>query len=76
KSSYGSHPHEHGVFIVRGKGKIRGKDEEHVLSPGLGVFVPGDEEHQWINESTTEPFGFICVVPRGAEKEAKPPCFR
>jgi quercetin dioxygenase-like cupin family protein len=76
KSSYGSHSHEHGVFIVRGRGKIRGKEEEHPLYPGLGVFVPGNEEHQWVNESTVEPFGFICVVPKGAEKEAKPPCFQ
>jgi quercetin dioxygenase-like cupin family protein len=37
------------------------------------VFVPGDEEHQWINISS-EPFGFVCVVPKGAEAESKPPC--
>jgi quercetin dioxygenase-like cupin family protein len=74
KSSNGHHPHEHEVFIVAGKGIIKGASSESELIPGMGVFVPGDEEHQWINASTVEPFGFICVVPKGAEKESKPPC--
>jgi quercetin dioxygenase-like cupin family protein len=74
KSSYGHHSHEHEVFIVQGKGKIKGQYPEKELNPGTAVFVPGDEEHQWINASETDPFGFICVVPSGAEAESKPPC--
>jgi quercetin dioxygenase-like cupin family protein len=74
RSSNGHHPHEHEVFIVAGSGYIKGESEENKLVPGMGVFVPGDEVHQWINASETEPFGFICVVPKGAEKESKPPC--
>ncbi|MEE9306877.1 MAG: cupin domain-containing protein [Spirochaetia bacterium] len=66
KSSYGKHPHEHEVFVVQGKGKIVGENIEEQLKPGMAVFVPGNEEHQWIN-TETEPFGFICVVPKGAE---------
>ena len=73
KSSYGSHPHEHEVFIVKGKGKIKGADYKKELKPGMAVFVPGDEEHQWINIGN-DFFGFICVVPAGAESEYKPPC--
>ncbi|MBN1298269.1 MAG: cupin domain-containing protein [Actinobacteria bacterium] len=71
KSSYGKHPHEHEVFTIKGEGKIKGMDYEEVLKPNLAVFVPGDEEHQWINTGN-EPFGFICVVPKGAEAESKP----
>jgi quercetin dioxygenase-like cupin family protein len=74
QSSYGQHPHEHEVFVVQGKGKIKGQYPEKDLVPGMGVFVPSNEEHQWINASESEPFGFICVVPKGAEKESKPPC--
>ncbi len=74
KSSYGKHPHEHEVFVVKGNGKIKGLYPERELLPGTAVFVPGNEEHQWINGSETEPFGFICVVPKGAEAESKPPC--
>jgi len=75
KSSYGHHPHEHEVFIIAGKGLAKGLFPDIELIPGMAVFVPGDEEHQWINASETEPFGFICVVPKGAEKESKPPCW-
>jgi len=74
KSSYGQHPHEHEVFVVSGEGRITGVFPETHLRPGMAVFVPGGEEHQWLNHSSTEPFGFICVVPKGAEAESKPPC--
>jgi len=78
KSSSGHHPHEHEVFVAAGRGKIVGRHSngdayECDLAPGMAVFVPGDEEHQWINMSS-EPFGFVCVVPKGAEAESKPPC--
>jgi quercetin dioxygenase-like cupin family protein len=72
-SSYGSHPHEHEVFIIKGKGVIKGKDSRKELKPNDAVFVLGGEEHQWLNTGN-EPFGFICVVPKGAEAESKPPC--
>jgi quercetin dioxygenase-like cupin family protein len=74
KSSYGHHLHEHEVFVVAGEGRIRSADGEKELRPGLAVFVAPDEEHQWINASSDEPFGFVCVVPKGAEAELKPPC--
>ncbi|MBN2594744.1 MAG: cupin domain-containing protein [Sedimentisphaerales bacterium] len=74
KSSYGRHTHEHEVFVVEGKGSIRLKDGQEKLRPGLAVFVSGGEEHQWINTSKTKPLGFVCVVPKGAEAELKPPC--
>ncbi|HUI71317.1 MAG TPA: cupin domain-containing protein [Spirochaetia bacterium] len=78
KSSAGHHPHEHEVFVVAGKGRIVGTHADgHPytldLEPGMAVFVPGNEDHQWINSSTA-PFGFVCVVPKGAEAESKPPC--
>jgi len=72
RSSYGHHPHEHEVFIVRGEGKIKGSGLEMNLKPGQAVFVPSDEEHQWINTNRDEPLGFVCVVPKGAEAELKP----
>jgi quercetin dioxygenase-like cupin family protein len=74
QSSYGRHPHEHEVFVVKGRGIVKGKDSENKLTPGMAVFVLPDEEHQWINTSTKQPFGFVCVVPKGAEAESKPPC--
>jgi quercetin dioxygenase-like cupin family protein len=74
RSSDGSHPHEHEVFVVQGQGILKGSGGETRLKPGMAVFVPGHEVHQWINASAHEPFGFVCVVPQGAEAESKPPC--
>ena len=74
RSSDGSHPHEHEVFVVKGQGVIKGPGSEMRLKPGMAVFVPGHEVHQWINSDKNEPFGFVCVVPKGAEAESKPPC--
>lgn len=73
RSSHGSHPHEHEVFVVKGQGIVKHPDGETRLTPGMAVFVPGDEVHQWMNTSADESFGFVCVVPKGAESESKPP---
>jgi quercetin dioxygenase-like cupin family protein len=73
RSSDGSHPHEHEVFVVKGQGVVKGPGGATPLQPGLAVFVPGGEAHQWVNASADEPFGFVCVVPKGAEAESKPP---
>lgn len=72
-TSFGHHPHEHEVFVLTGKGHIKGAYPERELLPGTAVFIPGDEDHQFINASTTDPFTFICVVPKGAESDSKPP---
>ncbi|MBN1509755.1 MAG: cupin domain-containing protein [Sedimentisphaerales bacterium] len=74
QSSLGSHPHEHEVFVVKGEGVVKGPDGQTRLTPRMAVFVPGNEVHQWINTSKKEPFEFVCVVPKGAEAESKPPC--
>ena len=73
-TSHGHHPHEHEVFIVKGKGQVLGGDTKSNLYPGVAVFIPGNEVHQFFNGSETEPLGIICVVPKGAEAESKPPC--
>ncbi len=79
KSSSASHPHEHEVFVVKGRGILQGiKDGqpcEIELCPGQAVFIPGDEEHQWLTPYG-ESLGIICVVPKGAESEVKPPSLK
>ena len=76
-SSQSKHPHEHEVFVVKGKGILQGEENgesyEVELSAGQAIFIPGNEEHQWLNPYD-EPLGIICVVPKGAEAESKPPC--
>jgi quercetin dioxygenase-like cupin family protein len=77
-SSSAQHPHEHEVFVVKGRGILQGKNNgnayEVELVPGQAIFIPGNEEHQWVNPYD-EPLCIICVVPKGAEAESKPPCW-
>ena len=60
-----SHPWEHEVYILSGKGIARRKDGQSEVGPGSFVYVPPDEEHNFENAGT-EPFAFLCVIP--AEK--------
>ena len=75
-SSSASHPHEHEVFVVKGRGILQGVRDgqpcEIELRPGQAIFIPGGEDHQWLTPYD-EPLGIICVVPKGAEAEVKPP---
>ena len=77
-TSYGKHAHEHAVYITRGKGKVKGLVNgtmgEKELRAGVAVFIPGNEEHQFVNDLVYEPLGIVCIVPKGAEAEFKPPC--
>jgi quercetin dioxygenase-like cupin family protein len=74
-----SHSHEHEVYVVSGHGlltgKRKGRDYQTELRAGQAIFIPGNEEHQWLT-----PFGeglaMICVVPKGAESESKPEAVR
>lgn len=75
------HPWEHEVFVVKGTGKIKLENGEFLLEPNTAVFVPANEQHQFINISPKENFEFICVVPKGtrpvpedcaAEPQGKP----
>lgn len=56
------HAHDHGVIILRGKGKVLLGEKETEISFGDVVYVPPNELHQFKNTGD-EPFGFICVIP-------------
>lgn len=61
-----SHPHDHGVMILRGRARVTLGEEVHELGEGDVVYVEGDEQHCF--EALDDgPFGFVCVVaPRGS----------
>jgi len=71
KSSSGKHQHEHEVFILGGHGRVISDCEEHVLEPGMSVYVKRNEYHQWQNDSDFESFRFICIIESGAEDFVK-----
>lgn len=61
-TSLDSHPHDHGVYVIHGAALLRLGDEEHEISTGDVVYIPGNEVHQFFALGD-EPFGFLCVVP-------------
>ena len=56
------HAWEHEVFVLGGKGVVKGKDGERPLQEGSVVFVPGNEKHQFVNTGDGV-LRFICLIP-------------
>jgi len=56
------HPHDHGVFILHGRARVRLGSEEVEVGPRDVVYVPGNELHQF-QAIGDEPLGFLCVIP-------------
>jgi quercetin dioxygenase-like cupin family protein len=57
------HPQEHEVIVLHGKGKVQIADKVFEVKPFDAAFIEGNELHQFSNDST-EPFGFICIIPK------------
>jgi quercetin dioxygenase-like cupin family protein len=67
KSPHHSHDFPHLVKIESGKGILKDSaGNEHPLQPGDYVYIDNNEDHQLINKGS-EPFDFICIVPRRGE---------
>ncbi len=64
-----SHPWEHEVFILKGKGKLRVEEEEREFQYGDAIFVPPNLIHQFKNNAEDELL-FLCLIP------AEQVCFR
>lgn len=60
-SSREHHRHEHVVYVLHGRGKVRLGDRLESIGPGDIVYVAPDELHQFSNDGT-EPLGFLCIV--------------
>jgi len=57
-----SHPWEHEVFVLSGRGVVLGGEGETQIAKDSVVFVPPDEHHCFVNNGD-EPLRFICVIP-------------
>ena len=56
-----SHPYEHEVFIINGKGTLEVDGKAFPLNPGDVAYVPPDAPHCF---RTEEPMEMICVIPK------------
>ncbi|MBN2124559.1 MAG: cupin domain-containing protein [Deltaproteobacteria bacterium] len=57
-----SHSGEHEVFILEGKGVMKGREEEFPIAPGSVVFIPSHEPHQLSNPGP-EVMRYLCMIP-------------
>jgi quercetin dioxygenase-like cupin family protein len=70
-SAFESHPHQHGVVVTHGRGRVLLGDQWSDIGPGDAVFVEPNEQHQF--EALGEyPLGFICVIPKWAKSPTAP----
>lgn len=65
-SAFESHPHQHGVVIVQGSGRVLLGEQWTPIGVGDAVFVAPNEQHQF-EASPEGPLGFICVIPKWAK---------
>ena len=57
-----SHSWEHEVFILEGKGFMKGREEEFEIGPGSVVFIPSYEPHQ-LRNSGPGVLRYLCMIP-------------
>ena len=57
-----SHPWEHEVYVLSGKGMVRQRDGESDMEEGVFVYVAPGEEHNFVNTGTV-PLIFLCMIP-------------
>ena len=57
-----SHPWEHEVFILSGRGMVTTEQKEALIAGESVVFIPPDERHKFTNNGN-EPLRFICLIP-------------
>ncbi len=65
-SPYHTHDWEHEVFILSGEGTVKSDSGSTLVSAGDFVYVPPNEEHQFLNTGPG-PFEFLCLVPASGE---------
>ncbi len=57
-----SHPYEHEIYVVEGRGVAEGPGGEEAMHPGAVLYIPPDEPHGYRNTGT-EVLRFVCVIP-------------
>jgi len=61
-----SHPWEHEVFILSGRGMAVSSETKTLIGKDSVIFVPPNEHHCFINNGRT-PLRFICLIPNAVK---------
>lgn len=59
---YHTHPYEHEVYVLEGKGILKFEDKEHPFEEGCVIFVDPGKQHGFYNTGNST-LKFICVIP-------------
>ena len=60
-----THPHEHEVFVLAGKGVVTDEGTERPIGPEDAILVPGGCKHNFKNTGDTV-LRFLCLIPNSA----------
>ncbi|MCD6364209.1 MAG: cupin domain-containing protein [Synergistetes bacterium] len=60
---YHKHDWEHEVFVLSGKGVVRGENATYSIEAGNFVYVPPNEMHSFENPFD-EPMTILCIIPK------------
>ncbi len=64
-----SHPWEHEILVLKGRGKIRIGDQEFEVKEGNAIYIPPDLPHEYF---AYEEILFLCMIPNeGVPPELK-----
>jgi len=58
-----SHPWEHEMYVVKGRGKIVLESGEVKIGEGDAILLEPNEKHMVFNDSGT-PLRLVCVIPK------------
>lgn len=61
-----SHPWEHEIFILSGRGTAFTPDERADIGPGDAMYIPSHELHGYENTSG-EDLVFLCMIPNSGD---------
>lgn len=61
-SSLDEHAHDHGVYVLHGRGRVRLGDADHPIGAGDVVYVGPYDRHAFAADDDSA-LGFLCVVP-------------
>ena len=60
-----THPHEHEVFILAGRGVVTDEGTERPIGPEDAILVPGGCQHNFKNTGDSV-LRFLCLIPNSA----------
>lgn len=58
-----SHPWEHEMFVLEGKGSVIGNKEAKPINEGDSISIPSEEVHQ-IRNTSKKTLKILCMIPK------------